>query len=260
MNRSSPAAAIGADWARKAPRGGHEAHPTRLLRLRSNDPLEGAAPPRAPRPPRGTPRFLGQVVAGAKMPSGTDQVYLMSPVRLDGADAEGATATHSTDGTRIIPVVVIGDTPPQAGDLLVALAVGGRWVAESRSGSSPELSCSPCGIPKKNLTLSWTNVLFGPGSTPLVYTPPGQWISACTNQLLFALACPGSSITLTATYFLSGFCPTGQGQSCVSPGVDPFSLSLAGSSCSPFFLHYTVTGPGCPVLWSSGYTSLAISE
>ena len=131
-------------------------------------------------------------------------------------------------------MVVIGGTPPQAGDLLVALAVGGRWVAESRAGaSSPVLSCSPCNIPKKNLTLSWTNSLIGAGSTPLVYVPPGQWNSACTNQLLFSLACPGSWITLSVTYFLSGYCPTGQSQSCVSPGYDPFTLSLDSIHVQP---------------------------
>lgn len=235
---------------------------TRLLRLRSRDPCATAAMGLATaRAPRGTPRFLGQIVGGAGMPTGTDRVYLLSPVRLDGGDAEGATASVAVDGTRAIPVVVIGSTPPQAGDLLVALAVGGRWVAESRSGSSPPvLSCSPCNIPKKNLTLSWANPLIGDGSTPLVFVPPGQWNSACTNQLLFSLACPGSSVSLSVTYFLSGSCPTGQSQTCVSPGYDPFTLSLDSSTCSPFFLHYTVTGAGCPVLWSSGYTSFSITE
>ncbi len=239
-----------------------EHDPTRLLRLRSRDPRATAALSLAiALAPRGTPRFLGQVVGGAAMPSGTDRVYLMNPVRLDGGDDEGETASLAGDVSRTIPVVVIGGTPPQGGDLLVALAVGGRWVAESRAGaSSPVLSCSPCNIPKKSLTLSWTNSLIGAGSTPLVYVPPGQWNSACTNQLLFSLACPGSSITLSVTYFLSGYCPTGQSQRCVSPGYDPFTLSLDSTTCSPFFLHYTVTSTGCPVLWSSGYTSLSITE
>jgi len=140
-----------------------EHDPTRLLRLRSRDPRAIAALGLSTAlAPRGTPRFLGQVVGGAGMPTGTDRVYLLNPVRLDGLDAEGATASLAVDGARTIPVVVIGGTPPQAGDLLVALAVGGRWVAESRAGSSPPvLYCSPCNIPKKNLTLSWTNLMIG---------------------------------------------------------------------------------------------------
>jgi len=238
-----------------------EHDPTRLLRLRSRKLCESATlAPATALASRGTPRFLGQVVGGATMPSATDRVYLMNPVRLDGGDAEGAGASLTVDATRTIPVVVIGEVPPQAGDLLIALAVGGRWVAESRSSSSPLLSCSPCNIPRKNLTLSWTNSMIGAGSTSLVYAPPGQWNSSCSNQLLFSLACPGSRVMLSVTYFLSGNCPTGQSQSCVSPGYDPFTLSLDGSTCSPFFLQYTVTGAGCPVLWSSGYTSLSITE
>ena len=70
------------------------------------------------------------------MPSATDRVFLS--IRSAGwKEDEGATASLAVDGTRTIPVVVIGETAPQAGDLLLALAVGGRWVAESRAGSSP---------------------------------------------------------------------------------------------------------------------------
>jgi hypothetical protein len=194
------------------------------------------------------------------MPTGTDRVYLLNPVRLDGGETEGATASLTVDGSRAIPVVVIGGTPPHAGDLLVALAVGGRWVAESRTGSSPVLSCSPCNIPRKNLTLSWANILIGDGSTPLVFSAPGNWSSACTNQLLFALACTGSQVALSVTYFLSGLCPTGQPQACVSTGSNPLSLILDTSTCSPFFLHFTVTSSSCPALWGNGYTSFSITE
>jgi hypothetical protein len=153
---------------------------------------------------------------------------------------------------------VIGQAPPRIGDLLVALAAGGRWIAEVR-GTSP-LACSPCPIPRRNLTLSWSNALSGPGSTPLVFTPPGLWNSACTNQLLYSLTCFGSLIQFAVSYFLSGTCPTGQSQSCTSPGSNPFALSLDSYTCSPFFLHYTVTGAGCPVLWSNGYSSFAITD
>src|SRR5689334_7411592 len=101
--------------------------PTRLLRLRLHAPLARSTRGRAAASrPRGTPRFLGQVVGGAAMPGGTDQFYLMNPVRLDGPETEGAAASAAGDATRVIPVVIIGARPPQAGDLLVAMAVGGR--------------------------------------------------------------------------------------------------------------------------------------
>ena len=61
------------------------------------------------------------------------------------------------------------------------------------------------------------------------------------SDALFA-GVPGIVAQLTVTYFLSGYCPTGQSQSCVSPGYDPFALSLDSFTCSPFFLQYTVNG------------------
>ena len=226
----------------------------------SRDPRAAAALGLATARPRGTPRFLGQVVGGAAMPGGTDQVYLVNPVRLDGPKPKarprprpwtrrGSSPWWSSAERRPRPATSWWPWPwaaagwPSPGRLLARRCTARR-----------------AAIPRKNLTLSWTNALIGPGSTPLVYQPPGQWNSACTNQLLFSLACPGSWIKLSVTYFLSGFCPTGQSQSCVSPGYDPFTLSLDGSTCSPFFLHYTVTGAGCPVLWSGGYASFTITE
>jgi hypothetical protein len=207
---------------------------------------------------RGTPRFLGQVVNGGSMPGATDRVFLVNPVRVYGTEAEGVPPVLAVDSARRIPVVVIGALAPLTGDLLLALAVGGRWVA--KVGGAASLPCSPCAIPNRNLTLSWTNALIGPGSTTLAFNPPSQWTSVCTNQIAFQLSCLGGSIQLAVTYFLSGNCPAGQSQSCVSPGSGPFAISLASFSCSPFLLQYTVTGAGCPVLWSDGYTAFTITE
>src|SRR3954466_3604522 len=115
----------------------------RLLRLRWSDDLDFSThtlSPRAaiagPPAPRGTPRFLGRVVNGGSMPTQTERVFLLEPVRLDGSETEGATASLLVDGSRMIPVIVLGQTPPQPGDLLVAQAVGGRWVAQAGASSS----------------------------------------------------------------------------------------------------------------------------
>jgi hypothetical protein len=238
--------------------------PQRLLRLRWSEALDlGARVPRAAEAsalaPRGTPRFVGRVVNGGAMPSQTGQVYLVNPVRLGGVESEGTTASVSVDTTRTIPVVVIGETPPEVGDLLIAMAVGGRWVA-SAGGAPLSFACSPCPIPKKNLTVSWANVLTGNGSTTLVFTAPAQWNSACSHQLLYSLSCPGGQIQFAVTYFLSGSCPGGQKQSCVSPGHNPFALILTSSTCSPFFLRYAVTSQSCAVLGNNGYSSFTITE
>jgi hypothetical protein len=243
---------------------------TRLLRLRWDDHREPTSAAPAPgrslaralavkSAPRGTPRFLGQVTTAGTIPQGTNCVYLVNPVQCDSVEGEGASPSLSVDATRSIPVVVVGSTPPQKGNLLVAFAVGGRWVAES-SVRPPSLLCSPCSIPRKTLTVSWTNSMLGNRSVPLVYRPPGMWSTGCINQLILALDCLGGVIQFTVTYFLSGTCPSGQYQTCQSPGHAPFGLTLVDYTCEPFMLHYQVTSADCPLVRGSGYSSFVVTE
>jgi hypothetical protein len=89
---------------------------------------------------------------------------------------------------------------------------------------------------------------------------PSSWTSACIQQLLFSLSCSASLVQFGVTYYLSGSCPSGQSQSCVSPGSNPLGIVLDASSCSPLYLHYTVTAAACPVLWNKGYTAFTITE
>ena len=119
------------------------------------------------------------------------------------------------------------------------------------------MACHPCKIPKADLTLSWTNSSTGPGSTTLSWNGTA-WNSACTNGLLVQLSCV-SGLVLTVTYFISVNCPSGQGQSCTSPGSVPFAITLASSTCNPFQLNYTVQSAGCPAGWTAGYTSFTIT-
>jgi hypothetical protein len=195
------------------------------------------------------------VTSGGSIPVQTGMVFLVNPVRLDGLESEGATPTTLVDTTRTIPVVVIGEMAPSAGDLLMAVAVGGRWVATG--GVS---SCFPCRIPTKDLTVSWSNTQFGAGSTKLSYTPPGQWSSSCSHQILYSLSCAGGQIQFVATHFPNANCQGGQGVSCVSPGVNPYALTLASYTCIPFFLRFSVTSRSCPVISSAGFTSFTITE
>ncbi|MFO0892143.1 MAG: hypothetical protein U0790_23770 [Isosphaeraceae bacterium] len=232
----------------------------RVVRLREEGPSRGedftAAARRAP---RGTPRLLGRVVSGGALPGQTDRVFLVNPARIDGVEGEGAVPSIAADASRVVPVVVIGSRVPAVGEPLIALAVGGRWVAES--GAAPSsLDCSPCKIPRKDLTVSWVNPILGDGSATLAYSAPGQWDSPCVHGLLYSLSCPGSAVRFDVTYFTSGSCPSGQRQTCSSTGAAPLAIRLAASTCSPFYLRYAVTGSGCPVLASGGYTSFTITE
>jgi hypothetical protein len=102
--------------------------------------------------------------------------------------------------------------------------------------------------------------MLGNGSAALVYIPPGVWSTGCINQLIFALDCLGGAIQFSVTYFLSGTCPSGQSQSCQSPGYAPFGLTLVDYTCNPFMLHYRIVGAECPLVSASGYTSFVVTE
>jgi hypothetical protein len=211
---------------------------------------------------RVTARRLVQIYDGGSMPTQASCVYLTNPVELDGNESEGGSATANVDTSTTIPVVVLWGAP-QVGDLLTAYAVGGRWVAE-RSGASIQLGypCGECRIPQQNLTVSWTNLILGNGSTPLVYsgTPTTQWLSACSNQLLYELVCTQNQVELRVYFFVSGSCPSGQSQYCSTIRSNPFGLTQTNLSCSPLLLTCTVTSASCPNLASNGYTSFTISQ
>ena len=181
------------------------------------------------------------------MPDKTGRVFLLNPLSADGPETEGASASFAVDSTRAIPVVVVGGKPPEAGDLLVALAVGGRWVAEGSPDQA--LGCSPCPIPRRDLTLSWAGGPHGGGSTPLVYTAPGRWNSACANQMLYSLSCPGGSVRFAVTYFVSGGCPGRSGDDLHLPGrrpafAPPGQLQLSSVFPSLHGLEHGLPGAG----------------
>ena len=125
--------------------------------------------------------------------------------------------------------------------------------------SGGSVTCSPCNLPKNNLTLHWVNAFFGNGSATLVYTAPGSWSTGCVTPtgIGFTLACSGGAIVMTATYYLSGVCPSGQAQSCPGAGG---TLPIASYTCSPLSLVYNVDGSNCPVLYGNGYTSFTITN
>jgi len=209
-----------------------------------------------------TARRLVQVYNGGAMPTSPDKVYLTHPVELDGTETEGGSATPNVDTSTTIPVVVLWGVP-QAGDLLTAYAVGGRWVAERAVPSGqPGYPCGQCQILRNNLTVSWTNLILGNASTTLVYSgsPTTQWISACTNQLLFELVCTQNQVEFRVYYFLSGSCPSGQSQYCSTIRSNPYSLTQTNLTCSPFLLTCKVTSASCPNLATYGYTGFTVSQ
>ena len=130
-------------------------------------------------------------------------------------------------------------------------------------GPPPGYPCGQCHIPRQNLTVHWTNLILGNGSTTLVYSgfPTTQWISGCTNQLIYELVCTQNQVELRVYYFVSGECPTGQSQYCSTIRGIPFRLIQTNLTCNGTFeLDCEVTSLTCPNLASNGYTSFSVTQ
>ena len=215
----------------------------------------------ADHPPFITARRLVQVYDAGHMPTSSDHIFACNPVELDGSEAEGQTYTPVADTGTTLFVDVLGGVPA-VGDLLKARAVGGRWVAELRdTPATPTFPCGSCGIPKANLTVSWSNGIIGNGSTRMGFTAPSTWISACTNQLLYQILCNAGQVEFRVIYFISGACPTGQSNYCSTLGNNPLKLTQTSLTCGDaFLLACTVGSSGCPNLYENGYTGFTVSE
>lgn len=207
------------------------------------------------REPTASPTLLVRVFDGGAIPTALDRVFLTHPVTVAADESEGATIAYDTDTTSVIPVVVVGTITPVDGDLLFAESISGRWLADNTGTPATCLSCGPVCIPKRNLTLSWTNVLIGGGTTLLTFDGVSVWESGCANQCIFRLECVAGSPIFTVTYFPSGGCPTGSSSTCDSAGG---ALNVVTMISSPFVVAYGTAG--CSTLATQGYTLFTITE
>ncbi|APW59211.1 hypothetical protein [Paludisphaera borealis] len=218
------------------------------------------SPGRDAQNPRGTPRFIGQVASGGAMPNSLDHVFLVHPVRIEGGESEGAASATLVDSGRTIPVVIVGTLLPNIGDFVVAQSIGGRWVAELNGTPASPVACSPCAVPRRNLTVSWTNVLTSGGSALMTFNGSNQWQSGCANQLVLTLACQGGSLVFSATYFPTGGCPNGASQSCATSAAGPYGLAVVQQVCNPFLLSYSASASTCPFLATQGFRQFTITQ
>lgn len=121
--------------------------------------------------------------------------------------------------------------------------------------------CGSCTIPRSDLTVSWSNVIWGNGSATLAYNAiPTTWASGCTMELLYQLSCVAGQLEFRVTYFLSGSCPTGQGQYASNLRSNPYRLIVNSLTCgSSFLMDLSVTSTSSPNLASFGYTGFTVS-
>lgn len=87
--------------------------------------------------------MLVQIFDGGNIPTMGDRVFLGYPLEADADDTEGGSPSYMPDMDQPMPIVVINQ-PAVAGNILVAHAIGGRWVAE-KSGQPPSSCVWFCG-------------------------------------------------------------------------------------------------------------------
>lgn len=88
-------------------------------------------------------RFVGRVFAETAVPTTAPKYFAVHPVILDGPEAEGGAPTETVVAGVTEYVAVLGGPIPVAGDDLVAVRVGDRWVAR-RPGAAPGGGGGPC--------------------------------------------------------------------------------------------------------------------
>lgn len=95
------------------------------------------------RVPAASARRLVSIYNGGAMPSQPNRIFLSHPVELDGTESEDSSFSADVNTSATIPVLVL-QSVPQAGDLLVATAVGGRWVAERPVDNTTTICVTAC--------------------------------------------------------------------------------------------------------------------
>ncbi len=114
---------------------------------------------------------------------------------------------------------------------------------------------TPCPLPRKDLTLSWTHT-SGPGSGTLVYDPIARtWAMACNGDITATLAMtPMLTTDFRIRLYPSAGC-TG------TPSLFAYgtNISMTGYTCEPLWLEFEPAFV-LQALYVAGYRSFAVSE
>jgi hypothetical protein len=218
--------------------------------------------------PSGQPAFVGRVVSDAKQPTVTGAYYLVNPVSVLGAEAEGVPAALVADATRTALLCVIGTQSPSPGDDLICRFVGNRWVAERYGATSPPPppppppatipGCSCAAIPT-TLTMSSSGPCvvgdFQPCTIAWQPTPPefsglglgaNCFLSTATfvdpfsgGTFRYHLGCGGAYLSLNRVYE-----PSPDGTAYSDSTIYTWMIGASGNSCSPFLLSNGTIYPG----------------
>lgn len=162
-------------------------------------------------------RILLQVYNGGAMPSQPGYYFLGHPVDLGGDETVGTAPTTAVDTSAGVPFTIFNHAP-QVGDLVVATAVGKRWVAE-RGGSGP---CTIC-------------------------------VTACYP----AVPVYGVTITIKdGTGAVVGSCTTGASGCCSFPFIGTYTVQVTANGTLTYSASRTLTPNGSVTIAISGTAGL----
>lgn len=113
------------------------------------------------------------------------------------------------------------------------------------------LPCSPCNLPRRNLTFSYTNSSFGGNTVPMVYDSAGgdHWTADDTGFTVTGFLACGTGMTLIVDF---GDPPVECGLGRPSPN----NLTLISFDCNPLMLIFST----CSTLAAFGFGTFTIAD
>ena len=124
-------------------------------------------------------------------------------------------------------------------------------------------TCGTCTIPQANLTLSYSNLIIGDGTTPLVYASgarPASGIRAARTNCTVSTDLHGRASRVPGVLLLPAPAPPARASIVPTSDRPPNGLTQTGLTCgSAFLLACTVNSSSCPNIATYGYTGFAVS-
>lgn len=180
---------------------------------------DGETPTRRRIAVHGTQAQLGTIYDDGALPTSANKFFLLHPATILGTEAEGGSATITTDTGSSFAAYFFGNQSPHAGDHHVAKFADYRWIAKARRGCAADVNhfCH-CGcmepFPKKFYTGD------GLGTHELTLNTQGptfaNWTGSAIAPGLHTFQAAGGTqlcsvetvLDLIVTYSLTHNCPS----------------------------------------------------
>jgi hypothetical protein len=168
--------------------------------------LESRAAVTGPDPTPGTFSRRGQVYNAGSMPTSVPGAFAVHPVKVTGAESEGAAVAFSANTTQTFYMTAIGPGVPVAGDVLTGHLIGGRWVAgmgrSTAAGVNQVYTVRGC----NNMPLAGALVQVKDGSTVKASgtTDASGNVTLKTKPVLHTVVISKARFDTLTTFFVTG--------------------------------------------------------